>query len=146
MDNQPGTVDELTTLYRDTIVKHAVSPTGFEVDIDATHSNEVFNPLCGDRIEMLLRIVGENIESIAFRGEACAICMASASLLCENLAGTQVAEFDAAHAWLAGSFTAETSGPDRETLKPLLGVKAFPSRVKCALLPWEAAEKAIRAE
>lgn len=146
MDNQPGTVDELTELYRDTIVKHAVAPVGFKADIDATHNAEVFNPLCGDRIEILLRIAGESIEDIAFRGEACAICMASASLLCENQANASVAEFAATHTWLEESLANDNPESENDALRPLLGVRAYPSRVKCALLPWEAVEKAIRAE
>lgn len=145
MENRPGTVDELTALYRDTIVQHASAPVGFGVEIDPTHAHEVYNPLCGDRIEMLLRIVEDNIEALAFRGEACAICLASASLLCEHHGGVSVSAFNLAHDWLLDSLSGESGGSDHEALRPLLGVKAFPSRVKCALLPWEAAAKAIEA-
>ena len=144
MENRPGTVDELTRLYRETILKHAVSPVGFNVEIEPTHSHEVFNPLCGDRIQMMIRISGEIIEAIAFKGEACAICMASASLLCKHHSGDSVADFNASHDWLEASLSGETSDADHQELTPLLGVRAYPSRVKCVLLPWEAAENAIR--
>ena len=124
MENQPGTVDELTSLYRETIVKHAVSPVGFEAEIDATHQNEVFNPLCGDRIEVLLQLDTDEIEAIAFRGEACAICMASASLLCAHHSHIPLAELRATHLWLEKALAGQAENSERESLKPLLGVRA----------------------
>ncbi len=143
MKNRPGTVDELTTLYRETIVRHAVAPVGFEAPVNATHQHEIYNPLCGDRIEMLIELEGDIINAIAFRGEACAICLASASLLCGNQAPGPVTELKAAHAWLEGQLLGGADHPQIEALRPLLGVRAFPSRVKCALLPWEAAREAL---
>ena len=143
MENQPGAVDELTSLYRETIVKHAVTPVGFEAEIVATHQHELYNPLCGDRIEMLLDVSGDEINAIAFRGEACAICMASASLLCEHHAPGPVSELEDAHTWLESELKGDATDREIGGLRPLLGVKAYPSRVKCALLPWEAARKAL---
>ena len=143
MENRPGTVDELTKLYRETIMKHAVAPVGFEADIEATHKHEIYNPLCGDRIEVLMKLSGDTIEAMSFKGEACAICMASASLMCENHSGTAIADFRETQTWLAESMAGTESHAKHQELVPLLGVKAYPSRVKCALLPWEAAEKAL---
>lgn len=140
---KPGTVDELTALYRETIVRHAVNPVGFGADIGPTHSRELYNPLCGDRIEVHLRVEGDEIEALAFTGEACAICMASASLLCEHQAGHSVAELNEAHGWLENALMGKSEGSGHEALLPLLGVRAYPSRVKCALLPWEAAADAL---
>ena len=143
MENKPGTVDELTRLYKDTIVKNAVSPVGFEVEIEATHSAEIYNPLCGDRIEMQLRVLDGHIEDIAFRGEACAICMASASIMCESHSDCSTEQFQSAAQWFQLALGGEEADESHPALKPLLGVRAYPSRVKCALLPWEAAEKAL---
>ena len=140
---QPGTVDELAALYRETIVRHAVQPVGYRLDIDASHRGEMFNALCGDRIEMLLRIETESIKALAFHGEACAICMASASLLCEQQVGHPVARLETTHIALQGALETPGSELEFESLRPLLGVRAYPSRVKCALLPWEAALKAL---
>jgi nitrogen fixation NifU-like protein len=142
--NQPGPVDELTALYRETIVQHAVHPVGFQAAIEATHRGELFNPLCGDRIEVLLRIEGETISEAAFLGEACAICMASASLLCEHQAGQPVVALEKAHEWLEAALNEDHDSPPQEPLVPLLGVRAYPSRVRCALLPWEAAASALK--
>lgn len=141
--NQPGTVDDLTVLYRETIVEHAVRPTGFEAGIDATHSRELYNPLCGDRVEVQLRIDGEHIEAMAFRGEACAICMASASMMCAHQAGGPVADLRVTHDWLKAALSGGADSGQIEPLLPLLGVRAYPSRVRCALLPWEAAVQAL---
>jgi nitrogen fixation NifU-like protein len=141
--NQPGTVDELTELYRETIVRHAVHPVGFGVQINATHRGEMFNALCGDRIEVLLEIPDDIIESAAFNGESCAICTASASLLCEQQSGRPLSDLIKAHAWLQAALGDDGAGREIEALLPLLGVRAYPSRVKCALLPWDAALKAL---
>ncbi len=141
--NQPGTVDHLTELYRRTIVENAVKPVGYRENIKPTHRAELFNPLCGDRIEMHLRLTGDTIGAAAFHGEACAICMASASLLCANLSGRPVAELTEAHAWLDDALHHGKQEPVIEALMPLLGVSAYPSRIKCALLPWEAASGAV---
>jgi nitrogen fixation NifU-like protein len=141
--NQPGTVDELTALYRETIVHHAVHPIGYREEIEATHRGEMFNALCGDRVEMLLRIENQEIRALAFRGEACAICMASASLLCEQQTERPVAHLEATHASLQDALEGRSPGMEIEALKPLLGVRAYPSRVRCALLPWEAAISAL---
>ncbi len=142
-NTKPGTVDELTALYRETIVRHAVNPVGFGADIGPTHSRELFNPLCGDRIEIQLRVEGAEIEALAFTGEACAICMASASLLCEHLAGHSIAKLIEAHDWLENALMAKSEESGHEALVPLLGVRAYPSRVKCAMLPWDAAADAL---
>lgn len=143
--NQPGTIDELTALYRDTIVRHAVHPVGFEAEIEPTHRHELFNPLCGDRVEVQLRVDGDAIEAMAFRGEACAICMASASLLCQHQPGGSVAELKSAQASLRAALSDASGDVGNEPYLPLLGVRAYPSRVRCALLPWEAALEALNA-
>jgi nitrogen fixation NifU-like protein len=141
--NQPGTVDQLTALYRQTIVEHAVRPVGFQAEIEPTHRHELYNPLCGDRIEVQLRIAGDDIEAMAFRGEACAICMASASLMCAHQAGRPTRDFQTAHRWLEEALKGGGENSQFEALMPLLGVRAYPSRVRCALLPWEAATQAL---
>ena len=80
-------VNDLNALYLEAIKQHAADPTGYRQKIDATHQFEEYNPLCGDRILVQLRITQEQVEAAAFDGEACAICMASASLLCGNTPG-----------------------------------------------------------
>ncbi len=82
--------DDLARLYRDVIRNHAAEPTGYRNKIEATHRHEEYNPLCGDRIEVQLRVAAGAIEAAAFDGEACAICLASASMLCGLAPGQMV--------------------------------------------------------
>ena len=147
--------DTLTALYRDSIRRHASDPIGFRRPIAATHRYEAYNPLCGDRVEIGLRVVDDTIEEAAFDGEACAICMASASLLCGLAPGRTVAALrqlsDDLHEALAapvgGRLAADKShraqGALLQELHPLLGVRPYPSRIRCATLPWTAARQAL---
>jgi len=145
---EPGkNASKLAELYRDTIRRHAAEPVGYRASIDATHRHEEYNPLCGDRIEIALRVHGDSIEAAAFDGEACAICMASASLLCELAPGRTPPEMQ-----LLSRALRQSLGPRSEAgtdddfpspLQPLLGVRPYPSRVRCATLPWTAAVRAL---
>ena len=163
-DNPAG---DLAHLYRDAIRQHSSNPVGYRRDIDATHRREEYNPQCGDRIDVLLRIAGEQVEAAAFDGEACAICMASASLLCSLAPGRSVSELEDMGMGLqealsdpVGAASAAIGSDDIETgqsrlkplpqgplvhpdLRPLLGVRPYPSRVRCATLPWTAASRAL---
>ena len=136
-------MSDLTLLYRDTIKRHAAEPVGFRQPIDATHQHEADNPLCGDRILVQLRIVNDRLEAAAFDGEACAICMASASLLCEAVPGHPVNYLENLHDRLLAAFDGEHDLAGVEALIPLLGVKPYPSRIRCATLPWTAARSAL---
>ncbi|MEJ2402317.1 MAG: SUF system NifU family Fe-S cluster assembly protein [Xanthomonadales bacterium] len=133
----------LTELYRDAIRRHAANPIGRGAAIDETHRHELYNAQCGDRIDMKLRLSGETIEAAAFDGEGCAICMASASLLCTQLPGHTRTTARRLHeellALLAGDSETDATGP----LAPLSGVRPYPARVRCATLPWEAAQRAL---
>lgn len=161
--------DELAGLYREAIRRHAAEPVGYRAPIEATHRHELDNPQCGDRIELRLRVRNGAIEAAAFDGQACAVCLASASLLCSLAPGLGVAELGRVHAQLlialqppAGANLVRENDLDRnqpgtptddvhshgglpEELAPLLGVRRYPSRVQCAVLPWTAAERALRA-
>lgn len=142
-------------LYRNVVRRHAEQPQGFRQPIEATHRYEEYNPLCGDRIEIQLRIVAEHIEAAAFDGEACAICMASASLLCDVTPGRPVPALrqlsEALRRALLGPAESAESPPGAAdehsaldpALHPLLGVRPYPSRVRCATLPWTAAVRAL---
>lgn len=136
-------MNTLQTLYRDTIRRHAARPVGYRRAIEATHRCEGHNPQCGDRVEILLKLECGVIGDIAFDGEACAICMASASLLCENLAGRAASAAVAMKDALEVSLTGVEEPADDDPLAALLGVRPYPSRIQCATLPWETAVKAL---
>ena len=150
----------LAGLYREAIRRHAAQPVGYRQPLAATHRHEEYNALCGDRIEVSLRISGEAVEAAAFDGEACAICLASASLLCSLAPGRTVADLRALNDLLhealrvpAGAASAANEQESRlkplpqqdlpEELQPLLGVRPYPSRIRCATLPWTAAVSAL---
>ena len=147
-----ASADRLTALYRDSIRRHAANPTGFRRPIAATHRHEAYNPLCGDRVEIGLRVTDDTIEEAAFDGEACAICMASASLLCGLAPGRTVAELGALKELLREALQQDVGadlagdrghGPLPQELHALLGVRPYPSRIRCATLPWTAAAAAL---
>lgn len=133
----------LANLYREAVVEHAVNPVGYRREIAATHRHELYNPLCGDKVEMQFCVDGGRVSAAAFDGEACAICMASASMLCEAAPNREVAEIPRLHAQLAAALKDKTCQPGLDSLMALLAVRRYPARVRCALLPWEAAVKAL---
>ena len=137
-------MSELQALYQDTIRRHAAQPVGLDADIRATHQHELFNAQCGDRVHVKLRLAGDTIEAAAFEGEGCAICMASASLLCTHLPGQTRADARCLHGELAALLTGDAPARPADPLAPLAGVRPYPSRVHCALLPWRAAERALQ--
>lgn len=141
--NDSPPMNDIGRLYRDTIKQHAADPVGYRQEIDATHQYEEYNPLCGDRILVQLRITDKQVEAAAFEGEACAICMASASLLCDNTPGHPVSHLEDLHDLLQAALGSSEEIDGIDELKPLLGVRPFPSRIRCATLPWTAAKKAL---
>ena len=150
-EKRPDPAEDLSRLYRETVMRHAREPVGYERAIGSTHRHEEHNPQCGDRIVMKFRVAGERIEAAAFEGEACAICMASASMLCEEFAEGSVGGLVGMHDALLLALGVRVSGDDDGMQRPaptaqlsaLLGVKKYPSRIRCATLPWTAALSAL---
>jgi len=145
MSNQPAAQAEreLAEFYRETVLRHSVEPVGFQAEIEATHENEQYNPLCGDRVSMRFQVEGDEIRAAAFDGAACAICMASASMLCAEATGKNISRIQAIYEWLQKALKGSDEAAGPESLHALLGVRRYPSRIKCALLPWVAAVKAL---
>lgn len=142
-ENRPGSVDDLSRLYRDIILHHSSHPVGLNKVIRVTCSNEQFNPLCGDRVIIMLQVAEGVIQDAAFEGESCAICTASASMLCELIPGVSHKEFSKLHDMLEQSLVSGEEIASPEALKALLGVRKYPSRIKCVTLPWIAATRAL---
>jgi nitrogen fixation NifU-like protein len=135
-------VKNLRQLYHAEITRHASNPVGYRVEIDTTHRHEEYNAQCGDRVEVRLQVANGKIEAAAFDGEACQICVASASLLCEHVPGKDTGSVVQLLSALEQSLKSEEA-PLNETLTPLLGVRGYPSRIQCATLPWKAATRAL---
>ncbi len=136
---------DLKDLYRDVIVDHNRAPRNFRKIADG-RSQEGFNPLCGDKLTVYLKLDGEKISDLSFEGSGCAISVASASLMTERLKGKTRAEalelFDEMHTLLTSSAT-PTDTESLGKLAALSGVREYPSRVKCASLCWHTLKGAL---
>ena len=135
--------EELQALYRELILDHARSPRNFGKLEDATHEAEGINPLCGDKIKLYIDINDDRISGVRFEGSGCAISVASASLLTETVVGMTTAEAIQQFTVVVDTLTGNASSADLGKLTALLGVREFPSRVKCATLAWHALSAAI---
>lgn len=142
--------DELQELYRETILDHARKPRNFRRLAKATHTAEGINPLCGDKLRLYLVVdANETVIEAGFEGSGCAISMASASLLTEIVSNLSVTDADACFTSVTGRLTQQTvdgeltTKVDLSKLKALDGVRAHPSRVKCATLAWHALHAAL---
>lgn len=138
---------DLADLYRDVIVDHNRSPRNFGTLENSEHKAEGFNPLCGDALTVYLALDDEKITEVKFEGQGCAISVASASLMTEELKGRSMSEarqlFEQVHAMLTSDVPAvSTEGLGK--LAALQGVRAYPSRVKCASLCWHTAMAAMQ--
>ena len=136
---------ELKELYRDVILDHNKRPRNFGPLEPCDSRAEGFNPLCGDRLTVWLRLKDDRIEDIRFEGKGCAISTASASLMTEAVKGkdrASVAElYHKVHAMLTRHETAADVSLGK--LAALSGVREYPARVKCASLCWHTLNAAL---
>ncbi len=141
--------DEIRDLYQEVVFDHNRNPRNFRVMEDATRTIDGYNPLCGDKITLYVKVNGDVIEDVSFQGSGCAISTASASLMTEIVRGHTEEQ---AHE-LFELFHRITTGQDQRTdfeelgkLAVLAGVRAYPARVKCATLAWHSLEAALKNE
>jgi len=131
-------------LYREIILDHYRNPRHKGVVDPADRVVEATNPACGDEIDLRLRLRGGAIHAIGFTGRGCSISQASASMLCDSVTGMAAKDATA----LAGRFRAMLQGSDAPDdlgdLEALRGVRAYPVRVKCAALAWNALLEALQ--
>jgi nitrogen fixation NifU-like protein len=138
---------ELEELYQQVILDHSRRPRNFGEVADADVQVHGDNPACGDEIHLTAKFGGDgSFQDIKFRGQGCAISLASASLMTMKLKGKSRIEaeqlIESFHSLITG--TDSPSGPKLGDLQVLNGVRKFPQRVKCAMLPWRAAEQALQ--
>ena len=140
---------DLKDLYRDVIVDHNRNPRNFRAMPDADRKAEGFNPLCGDRLTLYVRLEDDRVADVSFDGSGCAISVASASLLTESVKGRTVADaeelFETMHALLTKQDVA-VDLPTLGKLGALSGVREFPARVKCASLCWHTLDAALHSQ
>ncbi len=135
-------------LYQEVILDHNRKPRNYGQVADATHRSEGLNPLCGDHIRLTLKVADDTIENVAFEGESCAICKASASMMTAIVKGKPVADAEQLVAEFRGMATGvldtATEPNHLGRLAVFAGVKDLPSRVKCAVLPWHTLHAAVQ--
>ena len=137
---------DLKDLYQEVIVDHNRSPRNFGKLADADRTLEGYNPLCGDRLKLYLKLDGDRISDISFDGSGCAISVASASLMTEAMKGRSLAEAEQIFDRFHDLVTADAAPEDLEQfgkLAVLAGVRDYPTRVKCATLCWHTLHSAI---
>ena len=136
-------MSELRDLYQQVIIDHSRKPRNFRALAHPTRHAEGVNPLCGDRVTVEIDVTDDTIRDIGFQGSGCAISKASASLMTADLKGKTVAEAEAAFDRFRAMLTDAGSAEEMGKLAVFAGVREFPSRVKCATLPWHTLHAAL---
>jgi nitrogen fixation NifU-like protein len=142
--------DDLRDLYQEVIFDHNRNPRNFRIMDDANRRVDGFNPLCGDKLTLFLKIDDSHvIQDASFQGSGCAISTASVSLMTEIIKGKTEAEAEA----LFKTFHEMTTGKGEDIqleavgkLAVLAGVREYPARVKCATLAWHTLDAALKNE
>ena len=135
-------------LYQEVILDHNRMPRNYGTLEQASHHAEGLNPLCGDHIHVAVDLVGDTVAAIAFQGESCAICKASASMMTVAVKGKSRSDAQK----LIGDFVDMATGrlepgssPRVGRLVVFAGISELPMRVKCAILPWHTLRAAFDA-
>ena len=140
-------MNDIADLYQELIIDHSRRPRNYRV-LDAAHSAEGYNPLCGDRLTVYLRMDGDVITDASFQGEGCAISQASASLMIESVKRKTRVEVEEMF-WEFRDLDTGVGTPDIENLGKLAafsGLREFPIRVKCGMLSWHTLRAALKHE
>jgi len=135
----------LEELYKEVILDHYRAPRNKGQLDPHDVSLERNNPLCGDEIELFLKLDGDTVEGIAFDGKGCSISQASASMMTEKIKGLSVKDATALAESIKAMMAGEQDG-DPNTLGDLVslkGVVKYPVRIKCALLGWNTLQEAL---
>jgi nitrogen fixation NifU-like protein len=138
-------MSDLRDLYQEVILDHYRKPRNFGPMADADRKAEGFNPLCGDRLTLYIKVSDGVITDATFEGSGCAIATASASLMTESVKGRTQSDAEKLFRGFRDIVTsgAAPSDVDLGKLEVLAGVREFPVRVKCATLAWHTLHAAL---
>jgi len=138
---------DLRELYQQVIIDHNKKPRNFREMENADRVVEGYNPLCGDKLKLFLKIEDGVIQDASFQGEGCAISKASSSMMTDSVKGKKEAEaldlFQEMRSMLSRKLGDSFDQDKLGKLSVFSGVCEFPARVKCAVLPWHALNEAI---
>jgi nitrogen fixation protein NifU and related proteins len=136
-------------LYQEIILEHNRKPKNFREMENADRTIEGRNPLCGDALTLWVKLDGDSVADVSFKGQGCAISKASASLMTAAVKGKSTAEaealFEKFHRLVRGELP-EAEHASLGSLRALGGVHKFPLRVKCASLAWHALHSALSSQ
>lgn len=143
-------MSELNELYQQLILEHNKSPRNFKELEHFTNDADGYNPLCGDHYHIWLKLDGDIISDIGFKGSGCAISKSSASMMTAAVKGTSIGNakelFEKFHSVIMtkiGDPIPEEKIEELGSLGALAGVREFPARIKCASLAWHALNAAL---
>jgi nitrogen fixation protein NifU and related proteins len=145
-------MSDLRDLYQEVILDHSKRPRNFREMAEFSHRADGHNPLCGDRATVYVRVEGDQVADVAFKGSGCSISTASASMMTESVKGRTREEVDRLFTRFHDLVTASpdkaerVAGPELGKLAVFSGVCEFPVRVKCASLPWHTLKAALEGE
>jgi len=131
-------------LYQETILDHSKRPRNHHSMDDANRKADGYNPLCGDKLRLYLKLEDDVVQDASFEGSGCAISTASASLMTDSLKGKTRAEALKLMEKFHDLLTTDT--PLQQDLGKLVvfcGVRDYPARVKCATLAWHTLKSAL---
>lgn len=141
---------EIQELYQQVILDHNKNPRNFRKIEQADFAAEGFNPLCGDHLNIYLKLNDGKIDDLSFDGNGCAISKASASIMTTLLKGKTVEEadqiFEEFHSLITCDHDCDCSIDKVGKLAVFCGVREFPTRVKCASLAWHTLHNALHSQ
>jgi nitrogen fixation NifU-like protein len=138
---------DLRELYQQVILDHHKRPRNHHRLESANRTAEGYNPLCGDKIHLYLKVENGVVQEVGFEGSGCAISTASASLMTEALKGKTEAQIEALfenfHDLVTGKISVDSDLSSLGKLAVFSGVREYPVRVKCATLCWHTMRAAL---
>lgn len=138
-------MDNQAKLYQSVIIKHSKHPYNFEKPDTFTGHADVQNPTCGDKMSVYLTKThdGTTIQSVHFTAAGCALCVASASIVCRALENTTIKDAQKLMGQCRDFIAGKSTQNIPEDFLAFAGIEAFPSRVKCAELVFTGIEKSL---
>ena len=145
--------DNYRQVFGEILADHHESPRNWGTLPAPAKQEHGYNPLCGDKVDVFCLVThsedGDKLEKCSFEGEGCSICMASASIMASMIEGLSkekaLALIEAFRSKMQGTENVEglPSDDSGEDITALYGIKRFPVRIKCALLPWTTLKKGL---
>ena len=143
----PGSDARLSALYQEVILDHYRRPRNRGTLAEPTGTASLRNPLCGDEVDVQVALDDGKVTDVKFGGRGCSISQASASMMTELVKGRTADEVHALGERFAEMIRGDAEAAKDQALgqaRALSGVSRFPTRVRCALIAWEAMERAVK--